>query len=367
MILTAQRGRAVDRRRARHQVRDQRRAAGARARHRGAGRANRLVKKGDVLFRIDPTPYELTVRVARGAARRHAGLARASSTSSWPAPPAGARSCASAIQQADARAREVQAQLDLARKRVEPEPRAGGRPARATASRSSRPRPTCKNSRRSSTPRARCVDAGAAPARCRRWPAERQIRQRIGGRSATNTRRSAQVRAQLEKRASGTCRRRRCSRRPTATRSTCSCVRARSRGLPDHAGDDVRRERVPGHRAVPAERTAPGEPGNEAEFTLRRYPATSSRRRSTRSSGRRARARCADSAQLPHDRLRPMPPGRFPVKLTVDPKRRGDVPRRRRGRPRRDLHRARRDRSTSSARSILRVGAKLDYLVLKLH
>ncbi len=39
---------------------------------------NRLVKKGDVLFRIDPTPYRADGPVARGAAgQRGRGLPRA--------------------------------------------------------------------------------------------------------------------------------------------------------------------------------------------------------------------------------------------------------------------------------------------------
>jgi multidrug resistance efflux pump len=79
---------------------------------------NRLVKKGDVLFRIDPTPYALTVRALEAqlagtqASLREVDEQLAGAT-------AGVVAARGAIQQAEARAREVQVTIDLARKRVE--------------------------------------------------------------------------------------------------------------------------------------------------------------------------------------------------------------------------------------------------------
>ena len=86
---------------------------------------NRLVKKGEVLFRIDPTPYELDGRSASKRSSPTPKRPRASSTSSWAAPAAGLAAARGAMQQADARVREVQAQARRSRKRVEEQPRAG--------------------------------------------------------------------------------------------------------------------------------------------------------------------------------------------------------------------------------------------------
>ncbi len=79
--------------------------------------SNRLVKKGDVLFRIDPTPYELTVRSLEAqlasaiAGSRELGEQLIGAQGKV----AEARG---AIAQSEARIREVQTRLDLARTRV---------------------------------------------------------------------------------------------------------------------------------------------------------------------------------------------------------------------------------------------------------
>src|SRR3954454_11068781 len=78
---------------------------------------NRLVHRGDVLFRIDPTPYELTVRGLE------AQLANTSASQrELDEQLAGAvgkvTETRGAIQQSDARVMEVQSKLDLAQMRV---------------------------------------------------------------------------------------------------------------------------------------------------------------------------------------------------------------------------------------------------------
>ncbi|HEY7655348.1 MAG TPA: biotin/lipoyl-binding protein, partial [Burkholderiales bacterium] len=79
---------------------------------------NRLVKKGEVLFKIDPEPYQLSVN------QLEAQLANATaSQKELEESLAGARGKVAetrgAIQQATARINEVSARLELARKRVE--------------------------------------------------------------------------------------------------------------------------------------------------------------------------------------------------------------------------------------------------------
>lgn len=79
---------------------------------------NRPVRKGDVLFRIDPTPYQLQVNVLEAqlanaiAQQKQLG----ESLKGAKATVAGAQS---SIKAAEARTREVSARLELARKRVE--------------------------------------------------------------------------------------------------------------------------------------------------------------------------------------------------------------------------------------------------------
>ncbi|MGZ8254456.1 MAG: HlyD family secretion protein, partial [Burkholderiaceae bacterium] len=79
--------------------------------------SNRLVKKGDVLFRIDPTPYELTVRSLEAqlanaiAGSRELGEQMIGAQGK-------VMEARGAIQQSEAKIREVQSRLDLARRRV---------------------------------------------------------------------------------------------------------------------------------------------------------------------------------------------------------------------------------------------------------
>src|SRR4051812_28065536 len=78
---------------------------------------NRLVKKGDVLFRIDPTPYELAVRALE--AQLANTVASGKELDEQLAGAIGKVSeTRSAIEQANAKIPEVQVRLDLARTRV---------------------------------------------------------------------------------------------------------------------------------------------------------------------------------------------------------------------------------------------------------
>src|SRR4029077_20583530 len=78
---------------------------------------NRLVKKGEVLFRIDPTPYALTVKSLE------AQLANAQASGREVIEQVGGAvgtlaAAQGAVQQAEARIREVLPRIELARKRV---------------------------------------------------------------------------------------------------------------------------------------------------------------------------------------------------------------------------------------------------------
>jgi len=108
------------------------------------------------------------------------------------------------------------------------------------------------------------------------------------------------------------------------------------------------------------------EPGNEAEFTLNTYPGRILKASVDSIVWAQGQGQVANSTQLPMTGYGPMPPGRFPVKLTVAPK---DA----------DLFLPAGAVGQGAIYSdhgaaihiirkvILRVRAKLDYLILKLH
>jgi multidrug resistance efflux pump len=185
---------------------------------------NRLVKKGEVLFRLDPTPYALTVRALQAQlANTQASLRESDEQLAGAA--AGVTAARSAITQADARAREVQVSVDLARRRVEQNRElvasgAGDRFALEKAE------ADLASLRRKPTPRARWSRSRARP-RCRPTPRSGRSGNACQASWATNTRRWRRC-ARSSNRRNGIWNRPPWSRRPTATPSTCSCARARS-------------------------------------------------------------------------------------------------------------------------------------------
>ncbi len=78
---------------------------------------NRPVKKGDVLFRIDPTPYQLQVNTLQ-AQLANAVAQQKEVQESYKGAQAKVTETKGAIEQASARTAEINAKLDLARKRV---------------------------------------------------------------------------------------------------------------------------------------------------------------------------------------------------------------------------------------------------------
>ena len=79
---------------------------------------NWLVKKGDALFRIDPTPYALAVKgLAAQLANAEAGARELTEQAGGAA--AGVAAVRGTVLQAEATLREVQVRLEFARKRVE--------------------------------------------------------------------------------------------------------------------------------------------------------------------------------------------------------------------------------------------------------
>jgi multidrug resistance efflux pump len=108
------------------------------------------------------------------------------------------------------------------------------------------------------------------------------------------------------------------------------------------------------------------EPGNEAEFTLNAYPGRVIKAHVDSIVWAQGQGQVPNATQLPMTGYGPMPPGRFPVKLTVDEKDAGlFLPAGAVG------HGAIYTEHGAAIhilrKVILRIGAKLDYLILKLH
>jgi multidrug resistance efflux pump len=324
---------------------------------------NRLVKKGDVLFRIDPTPYALTVRALEAqlagtqASLREADEQLAGST-------AGVVAAGSAIQQAEARAREVQVSIDLARRRVEQNRElvatgAGDRFALEKAE-------ADLKSLEAQFDTARAVVAQSSAAQVQARAAERQIKQRIAGRYDNEYAPVAQVRAQLE------------SAKWDLEQTT---VRAPANG---YAINVQLREGsftaafpiTPAMTFVETEYQVIAlyqqnelhqvQPGNEAEFTIPTQPGHVFKAKVDSIVWAQGQGQVANSTQLPNTGFGPIPPGRFPVKFTVDPREaeiflpagavgEGAIYTEHLA----FLHILR--------KVLIRTSAKLDYLVLKLH
>jgi len=149
---------------------------------------NRLVKKGDVLFKIDPQPYKLAV------AQLEAQLASAvAAERELQEQGKGARG---GVDQSAARLREVMAKVDLARTRVAQNRElvakgAGNRFDLEQAETNLREMESTLDGARSAEAQSRSAEGQALAA-------ERQIRQRMGAKSNGEWAQVAQTRAQLE-------------------------------------------------------------------------------------------------------------------------------------------------------------------------
>jgi multidrug resistance efflux pump len=324
---------------------------------------NRPVRKGEVLFKLDPTPYELAVKALEAQLANAQASARELDEQLIGAQGKVAEA-RSAIQQAEARTKEVQARLDLARTRVTQNQElvrtgAGDRFALERAE-------TDARELEAQLDMARSVVAQARSAETQALASERQIRQRIGGKVGDEYAPVAQIRAQLENA--------RWELEQTTVYAPANgyAINVQLRPGAFTAAFPV----TPAMTFVEDEYQVIAlyaqnelflvEPGNEAEFTLNNYPGRIIKAKVDSIVWAQGQGQVPISTQLPMTGYGPMPPNRFPVKLTV----------------------AERDAAlflpagavgggaiyTEHAvaiqilrRIILRVGAKLDYLVLKLH
>jgi multidrug resistance efflux pump len=287
---------------------------------------NRLVHKGDVLFRIDPTPYQLEVDTLEAQLANTQGAMRDLEEQ--------AKGAAAKVAEAAGRVREIAAKLGLTRKRVEQyrelvKTGAGSRFDLERAETDAREQQGQLDAARSAELQAR---AG-----------ERQVQQKLGAKVNGEYAPVAQIRAQLENA--------KWQLDQTTTRSPCECyvinLQLRPGGFV--AGFPLN----PVMTLVEAEGQVVAlyhqnelhevEPGNEAEFTLETLPGT-----------------------IPMSGYVSQPPGRYAVKFNIEPRDR-------------ELFLAAGAAGHAAIytdhvveiqilrKVILRVGSYVNYLILKLH
>ncbi len=310
---------------------------------------NRLVKKGDVLFRIDPQPYKLAVGQLEGQ------LASAeASERDLQEQIKGARG---AVEQAAARQREVSAKLELARLRV-----TQNRELVATGAGSKfdlEQAETNLKELEGQTEAARGAYAQAVAS-------EQQVKQKLGARVNGEFAQVAQIRAQLENA--------RWELEQTTTVSPCDCyvINLQLRpgafvaGIPFNAVMtlvEAKGQVVALYHQNELHQVAPG---NEAEFTLDTDPGRVIKGKVDSIVWAQGQGQLPQSGTLPMIGALSQPPGRFAVKFDVDEKDEarliaagaaGSAA----------IYTERFEEIQILRKVIIRIGAYMNYLVLKLH
>jgi len=323
---------------------------------------NQPMRKGDMLFRIDPTPYQLQVNALEAQLANTQGSSRELDEQLIGAVAQVAAS-RSAIDQSSSRIVQASAQAELAAKRVAQnrELVAKGAGNRFDLEQAE----TNLREAQSALDGARSAEAQARSAQGQALAAERQIRQRMGAKTNGEWAQVAQVRAQLE------------NARWELAQTT---VFAPANGTP------VNVQLRPGSMAA-AFPTTPVltfvedeftvvalydqnelykvKPGDDAEIVLLTLPGEIIKAKVDSIIWAQGQGQSAISTNLPST-VGQLPPGRFPVKFTVDPKYR-------------DRFLAAGARGNAAIytehleaihiirKVILRINTKVNYLILKLH
>ncbi len=322
---------------------------------------NKPMKKGDVLFRIDPAMYEGTVRAHEAALANAVGGSRELEEQLTGAE-AQVSSSKSGIEAATARVAQANAQVDLARKRV-----AQNRELVATGAGNRfdlEQAETNLKELEGNLDNARSTEAQSRSAQAQALAAERQIRQKMGAKSAGEWAQVAEARAKLSN---------------AQWQLEQTTVYAPANGSAVNVNLRPGAMTVP-FPIVPAMTFVEDEfvvvalykqnelwavaPGDEAEITLDTIPGQVIKAQVdsiiwSQSQGVSTNAVPVTMGPVP-------PPGKFPVKLKVDPKykdfflaqgARGDAA----------IYTQHLEMIHILRKVIVRVGTKLDYLILKLH
>ena len=232
---------------------------------------NRPVKKGDVLFRIDPTPYQLQVNTLQ-AQLASASAQQRELEESVKGAQGKIVETRGAIAQAQAKTAEVTASLDLARKRVTQyrELVASGAGTRFDLERAE----TNVVELTGQLNAARSAEAQARSGETQAISSREQVQQKLGAQSNGEFAQTAQIRAQLESA--------KWDLDQTTTRSPCDCyvinLQLRPGGFvaalpvaPVMTLVEADRHR---HRPLQPERAAPGGTGQRGRVRAEHIPGT---------------------------------------------------------------------------------------------
>lgn len=276
---------------------------------------NRPVKKGDVLFKIDPTPYQLQVNALEAQLANAIGASK-ELEEQLPGAAAQVAQAKSAIEQAAARVREISAKADLARLRVEQNRElvkagAGNKFDLEQAEANLKELEGQFDGARNAEAQARSAEVQAVAS-------QRQVTQRLGAKANGEYAQVAQVRAQLE------------SAKWDLSQTT---VTAPANGYA------INLQLRPGSMtaafpALPVLTFVEDEfqvialfhqnelhqvaPGNDAEIALETYPGRIIRAKVDSIVWAQGQGQSPPSATLPVTGAMPVHPSRFPVKLTID-------------------------------------------------
>lgn len=324
---------------------------------------NVLVKKGDVLFRVDPTPYQLDVNTLEAQLANAQAQQRELEESAKGAQ-AKVAETRSAIEQAVSRTREVSARLDLARKREQQyrELAATGAGSKFDLERAE----TDVKEFEGQFAAARSVEAQARSAEAQALASQQQVAEKLGAKANGEYAPVAQIRAQLENA--------RWLLGETTTRSPCDCyvinLQLRPGGFVAAIPFNAVMTLVEADGQVVAlykqNELHQVAPGNEAEFALKTLPGTIIKAKVDSIIWAQGQGQLPASGTIPMSGVIAAPPGGYAVKFDI----------------------AERDKALFLAagaagdaaiytehlhavhiirKVILRVGSYLNYLILKLH
>jgi multidrug resistance efflux pump len=324
---------------------------------------NKPLKKGDVLYRIDPTPYQLQVASLEAQLANTVGSSKELEEQLAGSQAQVAQS-KSAIDQATQRVTTSKADLDLATLRVTQnrELVAKGAGNKFDLEQAE----TNLRNARATFDGALSAEAQSRSALAQALAGERQIKQRMGAKSNGEWAQIAQTRAQLDQ------------ARYDLSQTT---VRAPADGTPVNVqlrpGALVTvLANMPALTFVEDEFTVVAlydqnelrlvKPGDEAEIALETLPGEIIKAKVDSIIWAQGQGQSAVSGLLPQTAGPPPPPGRFPVKLTVDPKfREAFFAAGARGAA--AIYTDHLEEIQILRKVILRVGTKINYLILKLH
>jgi multidrug resistance efflux pump len=275
---------------------------------------NRLVKKGEVLFKVDPTPYELDVKVLEAQlVNSQAGQRELKESARGAA--AKTAETRGAIAQAASRTREIDAKLALARKRAQQyrELVKSGAGNRFDLERAE----TDVSELEGQLAAARSAEIQARASEGQAVSGERQIEQKLGANVKGEFAQVAQIRAQLENA--------KWLLDQTTTLSPCNCyvINLQLRpggfvaGLPvnpvmtlvEADGQVVAFYNQNELHAV--------QPGNEVEFALKTMPGKIIKGRVDSIVWAIGQGQLQPSGTLPMTTVMAMPPGRYAVKFNI--------------------------------------------------